>query len=64
MKILIVITHGKIGGATNFVFWLAKGLKEKGIDVKVGFGEGEYLKEKLEKEIILILNGLKELIIL
>jgi glycosyltransferase involved in cell wall biosynthesis len=56
MKILIVITHGKIGGTTNFVFWLAKGLKEKGIDVKVGFGEGEYLKEKLEKEKIDYVN--------
>jgi len=56
MKILIVITHGKIGGATNSVFWLAKGLKEKGIDVKVGFGEGEYLKEKLEKEKIDYVN--------
>jgi glycosyltransferase involved in cell wall biosynthesis len=56
MKILIVITHGKIGGATNFVFWLAKGLKEKGVDVKVGFGEGEYLKEKLEKEKIDYVN--------
>jgi hypothetical protein len=29
MKTLIVITHGNIGGATNFVFWLAKGLKIK-----------------------------------
>jgi len=50
MKILICITHGNIGGATNSVFWLAKGFKERGVEVKVGFGEGEYLKEKLEKE--------------
>jgi glycosyltransferase involved in cell wall biosynthesis len=56
MKILILITHGRIGGATNSVFWLAKGLKEKGIEVKVGFGEGEYLKEKLEKEKIEFVN--------
>lgn len=56
MKVLLVITHGKIGGATNFVFWLAKGLKEKNIEVKVGFGEGEYLKEKLEKENIDYIN--------
>jgi glycosyltransferase involved in cell wall biosynthesis len=56
MKILIVITHGKIGGATNFVFWLAKRLKEKGVNIKVGFGEGEYLKEKLEKENIDYIN--------
>jgi glycosyltransferase involved in cell wall biosynthesis len=56
MKILILITHGHIGGATNFVFWLAKGLKEKGVEVRVGFGEGEYLKEKLEKEKIEFVN--------
>ena len=56
MKILICITKGEIGGATNFVFWLAKGLKERGIKVKVGFGEGEYLKEKLEKEKIDFVN--------
>ena len=56
MKILICITHGNIGGATNFVLWLAKGLKEKGVEVKVGFGEGEYLKEKLEKEKIDFVN--------
>jgi len=56
MKILIVITHGNIGGATNFVFWLAKGLKERGVEVKAGFGEGEYLKEKLEKEKIEFVN--------
>jgi glycosyltransferase involved in cell wall biosynthesis len=56
MKILICITHGNVGGATNFVFWLAKGLKEKGVEVKVGFGEGEYLKERLEKEKIEFVN--------
>jgi glycosyltransferase involved in cell wall biosynthesis len=56
MKILICITHGNVGGATNSVFWLTKGLKEKGIEVKVGFGEGEYLKEKLKKEKIEFLN--------
>jgi len=56
MKVLIVITHGNIGGATNSVFYLAKGLKDKGVNVKVGFGEGEYLKEKLEKEKIEFVN--------
>jgi glycogen synthase len=56
MKVLICITNGNIGGATNFVFWLAKGLKERGIEVRVGFGEGEYLKEKLEKEKIEFVN--------
>jgi L-malate glycosyltransferase len=56
MKVLIVITHGNIGGATNSVFYLAKGLKDKGVNVKVGSGEGEYLKEKLEKEKIEFVN--------
>ncbi len=56
MKILLIITHGKIGGATNSVFWLAKGLKEKNIDVYVGFGEGDYLKEKLNLEKIPFYN--------
>ncbi len=56
MKVLIVITHGVVGGATNSVYFLAKGLKEKNVDVMVGFGEGEYLKEKLEKENIPYIN--------
>jgi glycosyltransferase involved in cell wall biosynthesis len=56
MKVLIIITHGNVGGATNFVFWLAKGLKEKEVKVNVGFGEGEYLKEKLKKEKIEFVN--------
>ncbi|MEM2772652.1 MAG: glycosyltransferase, partial [Candidatus Pacearchaeota archaeon] len=49
-------TQGVVGGATNSVYFLAKGLKEKNIDVKVGFGEGEYLREKLEKENISYIN--------
>lgn len=49
MKVLHIITQGKIGGATNVVFWLAEGLKKKNIQVEVGFGEGNFLKEKLEK---------------
>jgi glycosyltransferase involved in cell wall biosynthesis len=49
MKVLLVITHGNIGGATNVVIDLAKGLKSKGIDVAVGFGEGEYLRKKLDE---------------
>lgn len=56
MRVLIVITHGNVGGATNFVFWLAKGLREIGVDVKVGFGKGEYLREKLEREKIPFVN--------
>jgi len=46
-KILIIVTKGEIGGAQVSVLNLAKGLKEKGIGVTVGFGEGDFLKEKL-----------------
>lgn len=49
MRLLILITHGNIGGATNFVYWLAEGLKQKGVEVTVGFGEGDYLKNLLKK---------------
>lgn len=49
MRVLILITHGNIGGATNFVYWLAEGLKQKNVEITVGFGEGEYLKNLLEK---------------
>jgi len=48
MKILLVITHGNMGGATNVVADLAKGLKSAGADVSVGFGEGNYLSHKLQ----------------
>jgi len=47
MKILIAITHGKIGGATNVVYELAKELHRRGIKVTVGMSGGEYLAEKL-----------------
>lgn len=56
MKILIVVTHGNIGGTANFVFSLAKELQNKNIIIKIGFGEGNYLKEKLDKENIPYLN--------
>lgn len=56
MKILIVVTHGNIGGTANFVFLLAKGIKNKNVEIKVAFGNGDYLKEKLEKENISYLN--------
>jgi glycosyltransferase involved in cell wall biosynthesis len=49
-KILIIITKGEVGGAQMSVFNLAKELKNKGKDVVVGMGEGEFLKDKLEKE--------------
>ena len=47
MKLLLVITHGNMGGATNVVYELARGLRAEGADVAVGFGEGEYLAGKL-----------------
>lgn len=49
MKILLVITKADIGGAQSFVLSLAQGLKEKGEDVTVAFGEGEYLSTELDK---------------
>ena len=47
MKILLVITKGEIGGAQQVVLNLAKNLKKENNDVVVGFGEGQYLKERL-----------------
>jgi len=48
-KVLIVITKAEIGGAQIITLNLAKGLKEKGIDVILGFGEGDFLKEEAKK---------------
>ena len=61
MKILITITKGNMGGAQVVVFNMAKMLKERGHFVFVGIGEGEFLKNKLEKEDIPvhIFNSLK-----
>jgi len=61
MKVLLVITHGNIGGATNIVVDLAKGLKSRGIDVTVGYSEGEYLRKKLSDNAIpeIILKNIK-----
>ena len=49
MRILIIVTKGEIGGAQISVLDLAKGLKERGVEVTVGFGGGDFLKEKLEE---------------
>jgi glycosyltransferase involved in cell wall biosynthesis len=48
-KIFIIITKGEVGGAQMSVLNLARGLKEKGLEVKVGFGEGNFLKNELDK---------------
>ena len=58
MNVLMLITKGEIGGATNIIYTLAKGLKEKNINIYVGFGSEskEYLKNLLEKEKINYIN--------
>lgn len=48
-RVLIIITKAVVGGAQMSVFNLAKGFKNKGIDVEVAFGEGEFLRKKLDK---------------
>lgn len=50
MKILIVITKSEIGGAQVFALNLARGLKEKGEEVVVAGGPGEYLPNELKKD--------------
>ncbi len=49
-RILLLITKGEIGGATQIVADLAKGLAKRGFFVTVGCGEGEYLDQELGKE--------------
>jgi len=46
-KILIIVTKGEVGGAQTSVFNLAKKLKDLGEEVWVGFGNGDFLKNKL-----------------
>lgn len=53
MKILLVITKSELGGAQIFTSNLAKGLKDKGNEVVVAGGEGDYLPEKLLQENII-----------
>ncbi|KAF0152673.1 MAG: Uncharacterized protein FD143_989 [Ignavibacteria bacterium] len=49
MKILLVITKSEIGGAQVFLLNLAKMLKEFGYQVEVAGGEGDYLKDELNR---------------
>ena len=49
MKILITITKGNIGGAQASILTTAKGLRDRGHFVTVGLGEGEFLKNELNK---------------
>ncbi|MEA2065382.1 MAG: glycosyltransferase, partial [Patescibacteria group bacterium] len=49
-KILIIVTKGDIGGAQVSVLNLARELKNRGFDICVGFGKGDFLKNELKKE--------------
>lgn len=49
MKVLLVVPRLNIGGAESYVFTLAKGLKDKGIEIVLVSGGG-YLANRLEKE--------------
>ena len=50
MNILLLITKGEIGGAQTSVLNLAIKLKENGENVTVGFGQGNFLEEKLKEK--------------
>jgi len=50
MKVFLLITKAEVGGAQMSVLNLARGLKDRGVEVKVGFGEGEFLPQELKKE--------------
>lgn len=45
-KVLILVTKGEVGGAQQSVFNLAKGLKNRGVQAVIGFGQGKFLKNK------------------
>ncbi len=49
MKILFVITKGVVGGAQMSVLNLAREMKARGHEVFVGFGEGDFLSNELDK---------------
>ena len=48
-KALIVVTLAEIGGAQMSVLNLSRELKRRGMDVTVGFGEGEFLFDECRK---------------
>ena len=50
MKLLIIITKGEIGGAQLFVRGLAQALKDKGHEITVGFGAGDWLYRELAQD--------------
>ena len=57
-RILIIVTKGEIGGAQTVVATLARGLKETGFDVVVGYGAGtgSFLEEELKKSLIPVVS--------
>lgn len=61
MKILQVITRGDIGGAQRLLWELSVELVERGNEVRIIAGEGEWLKEKATSKHIpyLIISSLK-----
>ena len=50
MKVLIIITKAVVGGAQTSVLNLAREMKGRGHDVTVGFGDGDWLPEELDRE--------------
>jgi glycosyltransferase involved in cell wall biosynthesis len=50
MKILLVITKAVVGGAQTSVLNLAREMKQRGHEVTVGAGDGNWLLEELAKE--------------
>ncbi|MBU4217085.1 glycosyltransferase [Candidatus Parcubacteria bacterium] len=56
MKILYIITKGEIGGAQQVVLNLARQQKKEGHDVVVGWGDGESLRNELQKSNIAYKN--------
>jgi glycosyltransferase involved in cell wall biosynthesis len=50
MKILLVITKGVVGGAQTSVLNLAREIKSRGHNITVGFGDGDWLPEELDRE--------------
>ncbi len=56
MNILLVITKGEVGGAQMLVRDLAFALKEKGHNVTVASGGGDYLKDEMEDKEICFLR--------
>lgn len=53
-KILLIITKSNFGGAQKYILELAKGLKNRGLDVHVALGGNGILVDKLKQENITV----------